>query len=81
MKKSRMSDYMRQEMWVDRIEQTISNWEKLQNVAVPEDTKDSIINFLRRKIGKGIKQGTLIRTFMQIAVSSLLYIKMRGLDK
>jgi len=81
MKKSRMNDYMRQEMWIDRVEQTISNWERIQNVIVPDDIKKSIVVFLRKKIAHGIKNGTLIRTFMQIAVSSLLYIKMKGLDK
>lgn len=81
MKKTDMSDYMRLEMWVDRVRETITHWEQLQGIEVPTDIKDSITSFLRPKIERGIHKDTLLRTFMQIAVTSLVYIKMRGLDK
>ena len=81
MKKSDMTDYMRLEMWIDRVRETISNWEKLQGIEVPIEIKDSITKFLRPKVKRGIEKGTLLRTFMQIAVTSLVYIKMRGIDK
>ena len=81
MKKTDMSDYMRLEMWIDRVRETISYWEQLQGIEVPLEIKDTITKFLRPKIKKGIEKGTLMRTFMQIAVTSLLYIKMKGWDK
>lgn len=80
MKKTDMSDYMRLEMWVDRVRETITNWENLQGVEVPIEVKDGITSFLRPKIKRGIEKGTLMRTFMQIAVTSLVYIKMKGKD-
>ena len=76
-----MSDYMRLEMWEDRMLETISSWEKLQDIEVPEAIKNDIMQFMRAKVIRGIKKGTLIRTFMQIAVSSLVYIKMKRLDQ
>lgn len=78
MKQTDMSDYMRLEMWIDRVRETISIWEKLQGVEVPTEIRDTITKFLRPKIKRGIEKGTLLRTFMQIAVTSLIYIKMRG---
>jgi hypothetical protein len=81
MKKSDMTDYMRLEMWIDRVRETIVTWEKLQGIEVPIEIKDTITKFLRPKIKRGIEKGTLLRTFMQIAVTSLIYIKMKGWDK
>lgn len=78
MKQTNMSDYMRLEMWIDRVRETISIWEKLQGVEVPTEIRDTITKFLRPKIKRGIEKGTLMRTLMQIAVTSLIYIKMRG---
>jgi len=80
-KPSNMSNYMRQEMWVDRVEETIRHWEKVQNLEVPEEIKESIVTFMRLKIKRGIKKGTLIKMFMQIAVTALIYIKLKRLDK
>lgn len=80
-KPTNMSNYMREEMWVDRMSDTISKWENIQDIEVPEEIKDQIISFMRRKVARGIKRGTLIRTFMQIAVTALIYIKMKRLDK
>ena len=77
MKKTDMSDYMRLEMWIDRVRETITHWEQLQEIEVPTDIKDNIASFLRPRIKKGIQKGTLLRTFMQIAVTSLIYIKMK----
>ena len=81
MKTSDMTDDMRLEMWRDRVRETIVTWEKLQGIEVPIEIKDTITKFLRPKIKKGIENGTLLRTFMQIAVTSLIYIKMKGWDK
>lgn len=81
MKKTDMSDYMRLEMWIERIRETISYWEQLQGIEVPIEIKDSITKFLRVKVKRGIEKGTLLRTFMQIAVTSLIYIKMKGKDE
>ena len=75
MKKNDMTDYMRLEMWVDRVEHTITSWEAIQGITLPADTRESVVKFMRSKIKKGIKKGTLLRMFMQIAVTSLLYIK------
>ena len=80
MKKSDMTDYMQQEMWEERIRETMHSWETLQGVVVPESEKESILTFLRPKIAKGIKKGSLTRIFMQVAISSLVYIKMKRLD-
>ena len=77
MKKSDMSNYMREEMWMDRVEHTISVWEHTQGVTVPEDAKASVTKFMRAKIKQGLKKGTLMKTFFQIAVTSLIYIRMR----
>ena len=54
-----MSKYMRLEMWIDRIQDTISTWEKLQAVKIPENVKKSIVKFMRGKIKKGIEQRRL----------------------
>jgi len=81
MKKSNMSDYMREEMWVDRMRDTIHKWEYLQGIEVSQDIQDGIIEFMQKKVRRGIKNGTLIKTFMQIAVTALIYIKMRSIDK
>ncbi len=81
MKKSDMTDYMRLEMWIDRVRETIASWENIQGIEVPIEVKDSITKFLRPKIKKGIEKGTLLRTFMQIAVTSLVYIKMKRWDE
>ena len=79
MKKSDMSDYIRQELWIDRVQETIRTWSRIQGVAVPEEVEETIVKFMRGKISKGIRKGTLMRTFMQIAVTALLYIKMKRL--
>lgn len=76
-----MTDYMRLEMWIDRIRETMATWEHLQGIEVPIEIKDTITKFLRPKIKRGIEKGTLLPTFMQVAVTALVYIKMKGLDK
>ena len=76
-----MSNYMRLEMWIDRVRETVSTWENVQGIEVPTEVKDGITKFMRGKIKKGIEKGTLMRTFMQIAVTALIYIKMKGFDK
>jgi hypothetical protein len=81
MNDSDMKNYMRQEMWMERILETIHSWEKLQGVTVPDDIKKNIIKFVQPRVAKGIKKGNLTRIFMQIAISALVYIKMKGLDK
>ena len=81
MKKTEMTNYMRLEMWVERVNETISNWGNIQGIIVPEDIKESIIKFIRPKIKKGIKKGTLTRMFMQIAITALLYIKIKKDDQ
>lgn len=81
MKDSDMTNYMRLEMWIDRVRETIVSWENIQGIEVPTEVKDSITKFMRAKIKRGIKKGTLLRTFMQIGVTALVYIKMKGLDK
>jgi len=78
MKKSEMTNYMRQEMWVDRVEQTIAGWENLQGKNVSDDIREDVIKFMRKKIKKGIKRGTLTRVFMQIAVTVVLHLKTKG---
>ena len=79
MKKTDMSNFMRQEMWIEKVEDTISTWQKRQGVEVPDDVRDSVVKFMRGKIKRGIKKGTLMATFMQIGVTALLYIKMKRL--
>jgi hypothetical protein len=79
MKKSDMSNYMRQEMWMDRVEHTITTWENIQGLTVPEDVRETVTSFMRRKIKRGIEKGGLMRVFMQIAVTALIYIKMKRL--
>lgn len=75
MNKSEMTNYMREEMWSERVEETISHWENIQGVQVSDDIKKSVVKFMRTKIKKGIKKNTLTRLFMQVAVTALLYIK------
>ena len=77
---SDMSKYMRLEMWMERVNDTIVSWEKLQGIEVPDGVRDTVNKFMRSKIKRGIKKGTLIKTFMQIAVTALLYIKMKRMD-
>lgn len=81
MKKTDMSNYMRQEMWMERIQETISHWQKIQGVEVSDDIRNSVTKFMDKKIKVGIKKDTLMRTFMQIAVTALLYIKTKGIGK
>lgn len=76
-----MSKYMRQEMWVDRVMDTMKNWERIQGITIPDDVKESVIKFMRSKIAKGVNTNTLLRTFMQVAVTALVYIKLKGIDK
>lgn len=73
-----MSDYMRREMWVDRVRETISHWEYIQGIQVSDEIKDGIVKFMDGKIKRGIEKGTLMRSFMQIAVTAMLYIKTKG---
>ena len=54
MKKNDMADYMRLEMWVDRVEATIAGWEKIQGLTLPDETKEAVVKFMRDKIKKGI---------------------------
>jgi hypothetical protein len=77
MNKNDMTDFMRTEMWVERVEDTISSWQKLQGIEVPDEVRISIVQFMRGKIKKGINKGTLMKAFMQIGVTSLIYIKMK----
>jgi len=81
MKKSKMRDYMRLNMWMERVYSTMYRWEEIQGVQIPDGTKDTISKFMRRKIKYAIKKGTLMRTLLQIAVTSLIYIKMKGNKK
>jgi hypothetical protein len=57
--------------------ETINYWEEIKNVKIPDDVKNSVYEFMEEKIKKGIKKRTLTKTFMQIAVSSLIFIKMK----
>lgn len=77
MKNSDMSDYMRLEMWIDRVRETISHWEHIQGITVDDEIKEGIVKFMSGKIKRGIKKGTLMKVFMQIAVTAMLYIKTR----
>lgn len=79
MNKSDMNNYMREQMWLEKIEDTISTWQKLQGIEVPDEVRASVVSFMGGKVKRGVKKGTLMRTFMQIAVTSLLYIKMKRL--
>lgn len=81
MKNSDMSKYMRQEMWVDRVKDTMRNWERIQGIEIPNNIKETVVNFMTTKIAKGINTNTLLRTFMQIAVTALVYIKLKRIDK
>lgn len=74
---SKLTDYIRGEMWKDRVIDTINTWERLQGIEVPDKDRETIIKFMSGKIDNGIRQGTLIKTFMQIAVTSLIYIKVK----
>ena len=80
MDKESMSNYMRQQMWMDRVMETIDSWERIQEVTLPPELKDSVANFMKLKIKRGLKKNTLMKLFMQIAVTSLLYIKIKGWD-
>ena len=80
MKHNDMTNFMRQQMWIERVEDTISSWEKLQGIEVPQDIRDSVVSFMRGKIKRGIKKNTLMKTFMQVGVTALIYIKMRKGD-
>ena len=65
-----MTNYMRTEMWMERVQDTISSWEKLQGVEVPQEVRDSVVKFMRGKIKRGIKKNTLMKTFMQVGVTA-----------
>jgi len=78
MKTTDMSNYIRKELWMERVVETIDAWEKIQGITVPAEVRDSMYKFMASKIKKGIKRNTLTKIFMQIAVTSLLYIKLRG---
>jgi hypothetical protein len=74
----KLIDYVRQEAWVDKVEFGIDTWEQVQGVEVPDEVRQAIVKFMRGKIKRGIEKGNLTRMFLQIAVTSLIYIKMRG---
>ena len=78
-KDNSITKYIRQELWIEKVETTIDTWQNIQGISVPQDVRDAIVKFMANKIKRGIDKGTLIRTFMQIAVTSLLYIKMKGI--
>ena len=78
MSKTPMSDYIRYEMWMNRVEETITNWEKIQGIKVSDDVRQSVIDFMKLKIRKGITRNTLTKLLLQIAVTSLVYIKIKG---
>jgi len=80
MNKTEMTNYMRQQMWVDRVEVSIASWEKVQGIVIDDDIKENIIKFVEPKIKKGIENNTLTRVFMQIAVTALLYIKTKNIQ-
>ena len=74
---SELEDYIRLELWIEKVEATIDTWEDVQGIHVPQEVRDSIVKFMRGKIKVGIEKKTLMKTFMQIAVTALLYIKMK----
>jgi hypothetical protein len=79
MKTTDMSNYVRKELWLERVVETIDDWEKIKGITVSDEIKDGVYKFMATKISKGIKKNTLTRIFMQIAVTSLLYIKLKGI--
>lgn len=78
MKKNAMLDYLTEEQWAEKVIETINTFEKIRGIKVSDDAKETVYEFMRRKIRNGIKKGKLTRTFMQIAVTSLLYLKLKG---
>jgi len=80
MDRNDMTNYMLTEMWVDRVQDCISTWEKTQGIEVTEEIRESVVKFMHTKIKRGIKKSTLTKMFMQIAVTALLYIKMKKGD-
>lgn len=81
-KRTDMHNYMNGEMWSERVRQTISFWETLQDVKVPDDIKETIEKFVRRKIDKALREKKNLKDlFFQMAVTALIYIKMKRLDK
>lgn len=81
MKRTDMSNYMRLQMWSERILETVTSWEELQGIKVSDDIKDSILEFLMPKVEEGIEKNNLASLFMRIAISSLLYIKTKRWNK
>lgn len=78
MKKSDMGDFMNIEMWTERVQDTVSKWGKLQGIEVPDEVRDTVVNFMRSKIEHAsIRNKPLKNVFFQIAVTALLYIKMK----
>lgn len=76
-KDSALHKHIRIELWIERVEATIDTWQEIQGISVPPEIRDGVVKFMRGKIKRGIEKGSLMRVFMQIAVTSLLYIKMR----
>ena len=76
-KDTSLHKHIRQELWTERVEHTIDTWQDVQGIQVPDEIRDGIVNFMRGKIKRGIEKNSLMRVFMQIAVTSLLYIKMK----
>lgn len=78
---SDMKDYMRLEKWMEKVYDTMEGWQNMQGISVPPDIKNSIADFMRRRIKKGIKKRALTIEFMKIAVGALMYIKTKKLDQ
>ena len=76
-KDTSLHKHIRQELWIEKVESTIDTWQDVQGVHVPDEIRDGIVKFMRGKIKRGIEKNSLMRVFMQIAVTSLLYIKMK----
>lgn len=78
---SDMKDYMHLEKWMEKVHDTIEGWENMQGIVVPNDIKNTIVRFMRKKIKTGLKKKKLTVELMKIAVGALLYIKTKKLDK
>jgi hypothetical protein len=75
---SKMTNFMRGERWKTRIWQSIDRYEEIQGIVLPDEMKDSVGEFLCRKVDDFIKKGRLTEGFMSISVAALLHIKRMG---
>ena len=76
--KSELENFMESEDLKNKIHNSIRIYERLMGQKVPKSAKESVTNYMERKIDQYVKDDNLIPSLIAIATISLIKLKLKG---